>query len=404
MEGPDNRTVVLLKSKSTKNRFYALVPPELGWRNAEEIEEFPADMTLGIAYPCLEDGLNDFAIIRTTFETLEQFSDDEELQAEMMGMINTARESLVLRLGELRDRIGRRQAFFLGTDMDEFKRYALRLCTDGTDRRTLDNMMKVNVFSSVAQADPDADPYVYHFELLPQNSLDKTRDMEARDFVRMLFDDVLTAVQDDGNYWDKAGFDKHVFQKFIALMFVNYATTDPVFYGTNKEDYGVAAGKDMSQTPLYRAVAIALRKLEREEPPILDTDDVVSLQKAETGEGPSGPSPANEHLIVGPLNAMAETLRLLSGGTHPRAYEARVIITRALRDVFQQLQNMGVVSPVAAHPAEEVLAKWGADGNPAASNGSAPDQAPVPGQAPPPAAGDAPDETFSLEDDGTFHL
>jgi hypothetical protein len=221
----------------------------------------------------------------------------------------------VLRLTELRDRIGKRQAFFLGTDMEEFKRYSLRLCTDGTDRRTLDNMMKVNVFSSVAQADPGADQYVYHFALLPQNHIDKTRSFEAREFVRMLFDDVLTAVEDDANYWDKIVFDRHVFQKFIALMFVNYATTDPVFYGTNKEDYGVAAGKDMSHTPLYRAVAIALRKLEREEPPILDSDDVISLQAPATDEPPAGPAPANEHLFVGPLNSLAETLRLLSGGT-----------------------------------------------------------------------------------------
>ena len=49
---------------------------------------------------------------------------------------------------------------------------------------------------------------------------------------------------------------------FIALMFVNYATTDPMFYGTNKADYGVSGDKEMQDTPLYRAVAVALRELE----------------------------------------------------------------------------------------------------------------------------------------------
>jgi hypothetical protein len=264
-------------------------------------------------------------------------------------------------------------------------------------------MMKVNVFSSVAQADPEADQYVYHFALLPENSLEHTRNLDARDFVRMLFDDVLTAVEDDANYWDKAVFDRNVFQKFIALMFVNYATTDPVFYGTNKEDYGVAAGRDMSQTPLYRAVAIALRKLEREEPPVLDSDDVISLQRAETGGVPPGPTPANEHLIVGPLNSLAETLRLLAGGTHPRAHDARVIITHALRDLFEQLKNMGVVSPVAAHPAEEVLSQWGADGNPASVNGPGYPAGAIQPIAEPPAAEPA-DDTFKLGDDDTFQL
>ncbi|HEY3269075.1 MAG TPA: hypothetical protein VGM37_19355 [Armatimonadota bacterium] len=362
MDAPDNRTVVLLKSKATKNRFYALVPPELGWHNAEEIDDFPEDMTLGIAYPCLEDGLNDFAIIRTTFETLECFSDDAELQAEMMGMILTARESLVLRLTELRDRIGLRQAFFLGTDMEEFKRYSLQLCEKGTDRRTLDNMMKVNVFQSVAQADPGVDQYIYHYSVLPQHSLDQTRDLDARSFVVMLFDDVLAAVRDDGNYWDRKGFDRDVFQKFIALMFVNYATTDPVFYGTNKEDYGVAADKDMSSTPLYRAVSIALRKLEREEPPILTSEDSSIVHSANLGFASGGNAPANEHLIVGPLMSIAETLRLLAASDTQRAMDCRKIITRGLQDVFTQLQAMGVVSPVAAHPAEEILHQFGVQG------------------------------------------
>jgi hypothetical protein len=363
MESPDNRSVVLLKSKATKNRFYALVPPEMGWHNAEEIDDFPENMTLGIAYPCLEDGLNDFAIIRTTFETLEAFPDDPELQAEMMSMIQTARESLVLRLGELHERIAQRQAFFLGTDMEEFKRYSIRLCKDGTDRRTLDNMMKVNVFQSVPAADPSQDSYSFRWELLPMHSLDQTAGLEPRAFVAMLIEDVLISVQNDGNYWDKLCFDRDVFQKFIALMFVNYATTDPMFYGTNKEDYGVAAERDMSNTPLYRAVGVALRKLERDEPPILSSEDAEAVQTytMETATH-TGPSPANEHLIVGPLMQLAETLRLLAAADTQRAHDCRKMITSALQDLFTQLKSMGVLSPMAAHPAEELLKQFGVDG------------------------------------------
>ena len=66
------------------------------------------------------------------------------------------------------------------------------------------------------------------------------------------------------NYAGKYRFDRDVFQKFIAVMFVNYATTDPMFYGTNRDDYGVSSDKDMQETPLYQAVSIALRHLERE--------------------------------------------------------------------------------------------------------------------------------------------
>ena len=53
-----------------------------------------------------------------------------------------------------------------------------------------------------------------------------------------------------------------VFQKFIALMFINYATTDPIFYGTNRADYGVSEEKEMDRTPLYIAVARELREIE----------------------------------------------------------------------------------------------------------------------------------------------
>src|SRR5881394_3748968 len=93
----DNRIVVLLKSLRTNNRFYTLVDPDLGLKNADAIAAFPHDWVLGIAYPCLEDGLNDFAVIRTTFETIDVFPDDEELRVEMMAMIADARNNLVRR-------------------------------------------------------------------------------------------------------------------------------------------------------------------------------------------------------------------------------------------------------------------------------------------------------------------
>src|SRR6476620_1385856 len=91
----DNRRVALIKSVATNNRFYALVTPESGIRNADTVERIPDELLLGIAYPCLEDGLNDFAVIRTTFETLDLFAEDPELREELMGIIDEARGNLV---------------------------------------------------------------------------------------------------------------------------------------------------------------------------------------------------------------------------------------------------------------------------------------------------------------------
>ncbi|HEV2472849.1 MAG TPA: hypothetical protein VGS41_09305, partial [Chthonomonadales bacterium] len=134
----DNRRVVLIKSLATNNRFYARVDPDRGIRNADTVTEIPEDLVLGIAYPCLEDGLNDFAVIRTTFETLDLFPEDDPMREEMMAIISDARGALLRRLTELHDRILQQRAHFLGTDYDEFKSYALDMVHRGCPRRNLD--------------------------------------------------------------------------------------------------------------------------------------------------------------------------------------------------------------------------------------------------------------------------
>src|ERR1051326_1783604 len=145
----DNRIVVLLKSLTTNNRFYTLVPPDSPMQNGDVVAEFPNHLPLGIAYPCLEDGLNDFAVIRTTFETLDLFPDDQELRNEMMEIIEDARSSLKRRLIELRDKLESGQAHFLGTLLEEFKDSVIHLAVKGNRRKTLDTMMKLDVFESV---------------------------------------------------------------------------------------------------------------------------------------------------------------------------------------------------------------------------------------------------------------
>ncbi len=303
---PDNRPVVLLKSKHTLNRFYVLAPPNMGWKNAEEIEDFPPEVLLGIAYPCLEDGLNDFAVIRSTFDTIDCFPDDKDLRDDLIIMVVEARETLLRRLRELRDRLKSRQAHFLGTDLREFKDYAITLATKGNIRRTLDSMMKLDVYESVATYEANLsgeDPNtMYHYEFRPENRLEATRNLHAHEFVVRLFDDMIVSAEVDESYDNKYTFDKNVFQKFIGLMFINYATTDPIFYGTDKADYGVSAGRDMGNTPLYRAVGEALREIERQlaEDPNRPEEDVIlatrhsdphfghSEATAASGDGASG--------------------------------------------------------------------------------------------------------------------
>jgi hypothetical protein len=264
----DGYRVALVKSLSTNNRFYALVSPESGIHNADAIENIPHDLVLGIAYPCLEDGLNDFAVVRTAYETLEIFSTDEAMRRELHEIIIDARRTLIRRLMELLERLIARKAYFLGTDLDEFKSSALEVIHRGFPRHRLDHMMKVNVFSSVAENEAGtgttsthADHSLYRYEFHNSDNGERLAQLSGRDFLLSLLADVLDSVMDEENYRSKYLFDRNVFQQFIALIFITYSSTNSVFYGIHKDDYGVSRDKDMDRTPLYVAIGRELRRL-----------------------------------------------------------------------------------------------------------------------------------------------
>jgi hypothetical protein len=384
----DNRRVVLIKSLHTNNRFYALIEPDRGIRNADAIENIPPDLLLGIAYPCLEDGLNDFAVIRTTFETLDLFPDDDPIREEMMEIVNDARGNLLRRLHELHDKIASSKAHFLGTDYDEFKSYAMNLVHRGYPRRNLDNMMKLNVFSSVADAEGLDESsglnYFFEFQYIDGAALAA---LPARQFIVGLFAEVIRSVQNDENYTGKYPFDKNVFQKFIAVMFVNYATTNPMFYGINRADYGVSTDKDMDATPLYMAIRKELSEIEallaEENNPFAGAPVVATPEQTmgmpdfasapplpigdvpDPGVAPNGlhgrvsfeqagamlPSELiNEEVLLGPITSLCSAAQLLMRKNDPETQRfARVILADASK-LVDELKRLGIVSHLANDP------------------------------------------------------
>jgi len=384
----ENRRVVLIKSLHTNNRFYALVEPDRGIRNADAIANIPEDLLLGIAYPCLEDGLNDFAVIRTTFETLDLFPEDDPIREEMMEIVNDARGNLLRRLHELHDKIADNKAHFLGTDYDEFKSYAMNLVHRGYPRRNLDNMMKLNVFSSVAEAEGLDEAsglnYFFQFQYVDGEALSA---LPARQFIVGLFAEVIKSVQNDSNYTGKFPFDKNVFQKFIAVMFVNYATTNPMFYGINKGDYGVSSDKDMDSTPLYMAISKELIEIESrlwEEtnpfagaPIVATPDETIGMPDfASAAPLPVGEVPdplahlsslhgsvsfeqagamlpnelVNEEVLLGPITSLCSAAQLLMRKNDPETQRfARVILADASK-LVDELKRLGIVSRLANDP------------------------------------------------------
>lgn len=375
MQAPnDKRRVALIKSLTTKNRFYSLIDPNSGIRNADTVEHIPEDLLLGIAYPCLEDGLNDFAVIRTTFETLDLFPEDDPIRTEMMEIVNDARANLLRRLNELRDKIHSNHAHFLGTDYNEFKGYALAMVNRGYQRRNLDSMMKLNVFSSVAEAEGYSDPTQldYFYEFVAGRDTAQIADLPAREFIVALFNDVLDSVLNDGNYATKYLFDRNVFQKFIAVMFVNYATTDPMFYGINRSDYGVSGERDMDSTPLYVAIRRELNEIEArlraegkyfgtkpDEPdfssaPLLTGTEIIPQPRAQiTLEQASAMLPGeliNEEVLLGPIHSLCSAASLLMRKNDPETQRfARVILADASK-LIEELKRLGIISPLVNNP------------------------------------------------------
>lgn len=395
----DNRKVALIKSLETNNRFYALIDPERGIRNADAVAKIPDDLQLGIAYPCLEDGLNDFAVIRTTFETLDLFPEDDPIREEMMEIVHDARGNLLRRLHELHDKIQNDQAHFLGTDYAEFKDYAQAMVHKGYPRRNLDNMMKLNVFTHVAEAEghTDTSNLLYYFEFTYTNGAQAAQ-LLPRAFIVSLFEEVIRSVKDDRNYNSKYLFDKHVFQKFIAVMFVNYATTDPMFYGINRKDYGVSADKEMDSTPLYVAIRKELLEIEEQQrrkgrqvsaapvqpvqPPQVtevappkpvspsepDFSQAIELPESETAqpgmseadhagrisfEQAASMLPAelvNSEVLLVPITSLCSAAQLLMRKSDPETQKfARIILSDASK-LVSELKRLGIISDLFNDP------------------------------------------------------
>ena len=175
----------------------------------------------------LEELLNDLAVIRVTFETVEVFPDDPELAAELTGVIAGARSQLIHRLEEVRDSVGNRRTVASDNSLRAFKEMMLRIIDNGTPRQRLNSLMKVDVDG------PGADP-LYRYEFNPSSAPDGLRSLLPVEFAAGLFGDVLATAADVACYQSKRVFDEQVYQKFMAVMFAVYASTDPMFYGSGE--------------------------------------------------------------------------------------------------------------------------------------------------------------------------
>lgn len=134
--------------------------------------------------------LNDLAVARTVFETMDCYPDDPNLRSELMSIVEDARRDLVRQLDVLLER--------LATQRPPFADDVLR-------------GLQVTLLSSSA-------PFG-SFGLIVSRSRDALECMPPREFALLVLDHFKAAVQDDPNYESGATFDAEIYQGFQALLF-----------------------------------------------------------------------------------------------------------------------------------------------------------------------------------------
>ena len=185
-------------------------------------------------YP-LEEAMNDMAVIRTTFETMNLFAAEDPIRAEMFALVFDARENLIRRFRSVCRGLEANQTEYR-LDFEQFKTNALRLMTKGYPCRGLNRMLKTNAF--------DESETLYYYEVDGNEEAEALRQMPAHSFTVWVFNDLLQSIEDKGiedkgiegkaNYADERVFRRRVFQKYLAVLFLCYADTDPMFFDVNQ--------------------------------------------------------------------------------------------------------------------------------------------------------------------------
>ena len=177
--------------------------------------------------PRIEDALNDFAVLRTTFETLNSLPRTDPICEEMEAISWDARKSLIFRIESLCVVEKETYATYPLTDV-QIHSCALEMIARGCLTQNLNAMMKLKVFD-------ETEPR-YFYKLTGFEEMTLARWMPSDLFVRLMLLELLGLILDEDNYVDLKTFDTKVFQKFIAVLFIFNASSDPIFYGIQRSD------------------------------------------------------------------------------------------------------------------------------------------------------------------------
>ena len=173
----------------------------------------------------IEDVLNPVAVIRTTFETLAFFPDDEAMQSELIEMVSEARGTLAAQLQALCDTLQTEPSRFCEPrpfDFEAFKNKGLTILERGIHLRSIEPSMSLSLLN-------EGESDLYYFPSSGLLDLDAMRKLSGPQFAWLLFNDVLQGARLEANYVDRATFDLFVFRPYIVCMLLCYLSTDPRF-------------------------------------------------------------------------------------------------------------------------------------------------------------------------------
>ena len=168
----------------------------------------------------IEGAIQDCAVIRTTFQTIELFPPNDPIRADMYETVADARGNLIRFFSGLCDAI-RSDGGLRGLDGEKFKKRMLETMTHGCATRDLNGMMKLKVF--------DERKPLYHYAAAGLGDAASAAGLPADVFVQRVFDDLLASVRDAANYSDAETFNRTIDRKYIVVIYSSIS--DGFFWG-----------------------------------------------------------------------------------------------------------------------------------------------------------------------------
>lgn len=313
-------------------------------RREDEVNEWPPDITVGVAYPCLEDLLNVFSVVRATIITKEDLSADEEsdpaIMQELDFAVDAALEKGSEKLREIASRLESLRIVLLGTNMDQFALLLRRFMQDGIPACEAERFSGRNCIYVDQGDNTRCDPT--RSVLSCRRETDFPEGLNSRQFIAHSLRDLAVCMREEENLSSLEIYEQRVLTRYVMILVAQYHTTNPLFY----------ASEDQFEDAFYRGISAELEahqewaQTERRNPS-WKNDGGVTGEYCPITPGPAGaviPDSRIREAAISPcLAGIAGALHSLKSSYNDFVLDAMT----QLKHIDRQLRAFGVISMVA---------------------------------------------------------